>query len=215
MSIDNPLDGPEYPPSHKKLSYYQVARILAAYERGDNVSKLTRELAVSIQAASHWRGYAGLSEAWIRRVKDLERRTKSAEARLTRKTYELRCATSIIKEFEPSPKRRSLIATAMRARFNVTRYSANRIVGLSPAAGESRFVSKADETLIYVMRRYIDVHPRVGFRSLFSVLLKYKPGTRYRAFQIYKKTLPLERWGDHHAASVGTRPLGILRLKKG
>lgn len=154
----------------KKLNYVDVARILAAYERGDNIGELAKQCAVTEQAARLWRSYAGLDAVWIKRVKQLQHSDRMARKRLARKAEELKVATTIIKQYEPSPRTRSLVATSMRANFNVSRATANRILGLAVNAGESQAAARLDKALISAMKGYIAAHPRVGFQYLFGVL---------------------------------------------
>ncbi len=169
----------------KKVTDTQIASALRDYEFGEKASVVAKGLGISHQALTYWLPYAGLNAMWLRYVRNLETKYKRLAVKAKRDHLCLTAATSVIKGFQPSAKRRSLIATALRAQFRLNRERANCAVGLGKTAGEFRQAHRVDNVLIEMMRRYAADNPGQGFRPMFAVLLKDQPGTRERALRLY------------------------------
>jgi putative transposase len=169
----------------KKLTDAEVAQMLRDYDFGATPTELSRALGVSLPAIAYWLPYVGLNTKWLRYVRSLETRCKWLVVQAKKDRKCLTAATSVIRQYQPSPRRRSIIATALRATFDLDRKNANKTVGLAEVAGESRETNRADDVLISMMRHYLTDNPGQGFHAMFNVLLRDQPGTRYRAMQLY------------------------------
>lgn len=79
-----------------------------------------------------------------------------------------KAGAQLIRNFQPSKRRRSLIVPLLRAAHKLSRPQANAVVGLRNVAGHASV--EPDRVLIDLMWRYIARHPYAGFNTLFGVL---------------------------------------------
>ena len=171
------------------LSIESGMRILRRHAEGESVKSIALRQNVSEQTVYSWLRYRGLSKEWLVKIKALEHRVNLAEGRHLRQANRTRIATSVIKRLQTSPKRRALLATAIRAEYRITQSVANIIVGISPNAGTSKSAVAADRVLLETMRKHMDLNPGRGFIGMFSNFLRDEPGTRYNALRLYAENL--------------------------
>jgi len=170
----------------RKLTRDQAARMLFEYQPGINSSAVAKKYGISQRAVWLWRNYKGLDARWLSRVKNLEHELVITKRRCNRLETHLKIATALIKRFQPSPKKRSVLATGLRATHDLNRKRANIIMGLCQGAGENSKVASEERRLIALMRSYLAENPGQGFLKMFRILLRDEPCTRALAIKLYR-----------------------------
>ncbi|MEL1263071.1 IS3 family transposase [Pseudoxanthomonas putridarboris] len=191
--------GRQGPP--KKLSLKQVARLLLDHEMGEPWGSIARGYGVSRASLAHWRPYIGLNEDWLRRVRTLERTNWVLTKKVARLSTALKASTGLIKRLEPRVKRRSLYSAALQAGFSMSREEANKVCGLSHGVGHQGIAQEGDHRLVGLMRKYIEENPGVGFRGMFSVLLRDEHCSRNHARALYQQARLQRRWRKRPVAT--------------
>jgi putative transposase len=146
---------------------------------------LTKKYGVSSTSIWKWGRYRGLDAAWLVRFRTLELRLQQATRDAKKSQMQMRAAARVIRQLEPSPKRRSLFAAATQVESGLPRTRANAAMGLSLATRPNTKIKNRDDALVKEMRRFVMANPGVGFSNLFQVLLQDKGCTRNHARELY------------------------------
>lgn len=174
---------------NKNLSSARAAAMLKLYEEIRSPAKVGKRFGVTEQGVCYWLPYLGLNAKWLPHVKRMEEQLRRLKLKLAHHQKHMKIATSLIKRMQPSPKRRSLIATAVIAKYPVPRSVANRIVGISSCAGSDYHANQLDLMLVEAMRTHLSHHPGRGFAGMYNAFLRHQPGTRERALRLYTEHL--------------------------
>ena len=119
-----------------KVTFKQAAQLILEYASGATAEEVGRKYGITASSVCWWaKRYNGLDANWIRHIKYLERESHLMAVRCNHLTKHVFIGGEVISQLQPHPKKRSVIATALRAKYNLARISANRIVGLSRTAG--------------------------------------------------------------------------------
>lgn len=173
----------------KNLSSARAAAMLALYEKLRSPAKVGQHFGVTEQGVCYWLPYLGLNKKWLPHVKRLEEQLRRLKLKTAHHQQHMKIATSLIKVLQASPKKRSLIATTVVAKYPVPRSVANRIVGLGKSAGSCHHAMQLDQILVDAMRTHLSLHPGRGFAGMYNAFLRHQPGTRERALRLYTEHL--------------------------
>jgi putative transposase len=193
-----------------KLKAEQIVSLLAEVEQKVPLAVLTEKYGVSSTTIWKWGRYRGLDSKWLCRVRTLELRAQQLARSVAASQAQVSAAARVIRQLEPSPKRRSLFAAAVQADSGLCRVRANAAMGLSLCTRPTPQIKIRDDALVNEMRRFVSGNPGMGFSSMFQVLLQDKGCTRNHARELYvraglgltgraKKVAAPARLRKHHA----------------
>jgi hypothetical protein len=114
-----------------KLKAEQIVSLLAEVEQKVPLAVLTEKYGVSSTTIWKWGRYRGLDSKWLVRVRTLELRTQQLARSVAASQAQVSAAARVIRQLEPSPKRRSLFAAAVQADSGLCRIRSNAAMGLS------------------------------------------------------------------------------------
>ena len=97
----------------------------------------------------------------------------------------LKIAAEVIRRMQPNPRKRALLGIPVRANFRLFRQDANRIVGVSSAAGCQKDRSEAASAIKEDMVRYFAQNPGQGFSKIFAAILKGQPYSQQQLLKVY------------------------------
>ncbi|TKR30620.1 IS3 family transposase [Luteimonas gilva] len=169
------------------LSATQAAEMLFEYQMTGSFNPLARKYGISPAALHRWRRYLGLNAEWIVRVKALEHELALMRNHCEKVEQNLAIARRVIIRFQPSPRKRSVLAALLIAQFRITHSSANSIVGLSKKTGRNKSWMVKENELVGMMEGFLAENPGYGFRKLFAILLRDEPCGKGLALRLYKK----------------------------
>lgn len=171
----------------QRLQANQVVCLLKEVEQKVPRAVLTRKYGVSNTSIWNWGRYRGLDAEWLVRVRTLELRVQQLARSVAKAQSQVKAAARVIRQLEPSAKRRSLFAAATQVDLGLPRTRANAAMGLSLATRPNTKIKNRDEALVKAMRRFVASNPGVGFSSMFQVLLQDSGCTRNHAQKLYDK----------------------------
>ncbi|HJR72121.1 MAG TPA: IS3 family transposase [Luteimonas sp.] len=169
------------------LSAAQAAQMLLEYDLTGSFNPLARKYGITPPALHRWLRYLGLNAEGITRVKALEHELALLRNYCEKVEQNLAIARRVVIRFQPSPRKRSVLAALLIAQFRITHASANSIVGLSKKAGRAKKCMVKEEELVGMMEGFLAENPGYGFRKLFAILLRDEPCGKGIALRIYKK----------------------------
>jgi putative transposase len=169
-----------------KLNADQVVSLLGEVQQKVPRAVLARKYGISPTSISNWRRYRGLDAAWLVRFRTLELRVQQLTRSVQKSQAQVAAAARVIRQLEPSPKRRSLFAAATQAYSGLCRNRCNAAMGLSLATIPPTKIKSRDDALIKEMRRFVSANPGMGFSNLFHVLLQDRGCTRNHARDLYE-----------------------------
>ena len=170
-----------------KLKAEQIVSLLAEVQQKVPLAVLTEKYGVSSTTIWKWGRYRGLDSKWLVRVRTLELHVQQLARSVTASQAQVSAAARVIRQLEPSAKRRSLFAAAIQANSGLCRIRSNAAVGLSLSTRPNPQIKKRDDALVIEMRRFVSNNPGMGFSSMFQVLLQDKSCTRNHALELYER----------------------------
>lgn len=150
----------------------RAAAMLKVYAESGSVTEAGEHVGACATAVYYWLPYLGLDKKWLARVRAMEEKIRRSELGKALRHKHIKIATSVIKNLQRSPKKRSLIATAVVAKYAIPRTAANRIVGLAATAGTCQNAMLADRMLVDAMRAHLRMYPRRGFVMMYKAFLQ-------------------------------------------
>jgi putative transposase len=176
---------------------------------------LTKKYGISSKAIWKWGRYRGLSAEWLVRVRTLELRVQQLTRSVEKSQAQVTAAARVIRQLEPSPKRRSLFAAATQVDSGLCRTRSNAAMGLSLATCPTPNIKNRDDALVKEMRRFVSTNPGMGFSNMFQVLLQDKGCTRNHARELYEKAkLQLKGRAKKVAVPVRLRKRHVIKGKR-
>ena len=198
-----------------KLTADQVASLLSEVDRKVPWALLTKKYGISSTSIWNWRRYRGLDAEWLVRFRTLELRVQQLSRSVASSQSQVSAAARVIRQLEPSAKRRSLFAAATQAHLGLCRTRANAAMGLSLATRLNPKIKIRDDALIKEMRRFVLANPGMGFASLFQVLLQDKGCTRNHARELYEEArLQLKRRPKRVSVPTRVRKRHVITGKR-
>ena len=198
-----------------KLKADQIVGLLAEVDQKVPLAVLTKRYGVSSTSIWKWGRYRGLNAEWLVRFRTLELRVQQLARSVKKSQAQVAAAARVIRQLEPSSKRRSLFAAATQADSGLCRTRSNAAMGLSLATRPNSKLKNRDDALVKEMQRFVSSNPGVGFSNMFQVLLQDKGCTRNHARVLYEKAkLQLKRRTKKVSAPVRVRRHHLITGKR-
>lgn len=195
----------------RRLTHQEVVDVIQMRKDGLTISQISEAIGVTGSAVWYWCRRQPLLTDGMRKLRETHNKNWHLNGVVERQSKMLRAASWLLRMYEPSRKRRSILVAPLMARFNLPHTQANQVVGLRRNAGEHVRTAYADRIIVEMMRKFIASSPRSGFETIFKAVLKDKPGTRHHALDLYNnyfKSRVVKR------ASGPIHNLPIRRMKK-
>lgn len=170
-----------------RLQADQIVSLLQEVDQKVPLALLAKKYGVSSTSIWKWGRYRGLDAGWLVRVRTLELRVQQLARNVVKSQAQVKAAARVIRQLEPSAKRRSLFAAATQVDSGICRTRANAAMGLSLATRPNAQTKNRDDALTKAMQRFVASNPGMGFSTMFHVLLQDSGCTRNHAKKLYDK----------------------------
>ncbi len=168
-----------------RLTKEQAAEVPRLYKAGKTQSEIARLLGVTQPAIWLRLRRLKLGPSELLQQRRTNARNLQLERDAVRLKAQLRAATRLIVQLQPSPYRRSVLTTLIMAAFELTQGEANAVVGLRISAGFKSI--RSGQILIEMMKSHLARYPNHGFDSMFSAIRHDIPARRAVAIDLYRQ----------------------------
>lgn len=195
------------------LTREQVSRVLQAYKNGLCRYEIAERFELgygTVCRVLRLRSY----EAYLL-PRNTDKRAKHTETllrnRLRKVERLLKVTVSVVRHLQPSGRKRAVLGTAIRARHDLSRQDANRVMGVSSSAGCPKLASDVTKHIVADMSRYFDQNPGQGFKKIFAAILQGQPYTQKQLRQVYADAKFQIANRRHAAEGLSPVPLRVSR----